>query len=111
MSKLCGRPTPKGACKAPLSSGSIRCHRHMPKTEEEKAEYRAEMRALRRDDSVRDEARFTRIEFSAVALQHGLADERTRVAFDKARAADVALKEQIERHKAELVAAAKGEIR
>jgi hypothetical protein len=78
----------------------------MPKTDEEKAEYRAEMRALRNDDNIRDEARFTRIALGSAALDYGLSDPRTVAAYEAARRAADALAELIERHKAEMKAAA-----
>jgi hypothetical protein len=64
----------------------------MPKTEEEKVEYRAEMRVLRSDDDIRNEAKFTRSTFASFAIEHGLADERTVAAFDAAKRADDDLK-------------------
>lgn len=78
----------------------------MPKTEEEKDEYRAEMRARRSADGIRDEAKFTRLTFARRALEHGLVDERTVAAFDAAKRADDDLKKLIEKHRAEMKDAA-----
>lgn len=77
----------------------------MPKTEEEKVEYRAEMRALRNDDDIRNEAKFTRITLASKALEHGLTDPLTIAAFDAAKRADDDLKALIEKHRAQLRAA------